>query len=236
MKLIANTQKPDELQARLATLIGRQVQLKLHMNQSTMVSVRPKEAHVLVNLHKEFVQASEPVIHSLADYIKGERGAKTVPLKRFVHEVVCGIDLSSQGKKVGSAQGVYWDLQALYNDLESKYFDTPLNLHVAWFGTRKRRKMPKKSTLGLYYDMRRMVKIHVLLDNPKVPQYVVEYVLYHEMAHAICPAEVTRFGKVVVHTKKFHSIEEQYPLAKEAEIWLHGNMHILYPSQLKRWF
>jgi predicted metal-dependent hydrolase len=52
-----------------------------------------------------------------------------------------------------------------------------------------------------------------------VPEWFVEYILYHEMLHIKHPARVVK-GRRFSHTKAFLAEEERYPLFDEAQEWL----------------
>ncbi|HYO99911.1 MAG TPA: hypothetical protein VER76_06955, partial [Pyrinomonadaceae bacterium] len=57
------------------------------------------------------------------------------------------------------------------------------------------------------------------LDAPDVPEWFVEYILYHEMLHIKHPARIIN-GRRHSHTKAFLAEEERYPLFEEAQAWL----------------
>ena len=58
-----------------------------------------------------------------------------------------------------------------------------------------------------------------MLDDPAVPRYVVEAVVYHELLHADMPPEV-RGGKRYFHTPEFRRRERLYRNLGRAERWI----------------
>ncbi len=232
MLSISIPRNQQDLQKDLESLVGKQVRLELHQNHSTLISIQPEFHFFDVKLHSKFTLATQQVLESLAAYMLGKRGPETIQLKRFVHEEVCSIDLSATAqKKELIHQGKIWNLLDLYHDIEKRFFPEPLNLSITWFGKRTRKSASTRLTLGLYYDMLKLIKMHVLLDVPHVPEYVIEFILYHEMIHSVCPAEISPSGKVLVHTKKFQELEERYPWHNEAESWLHNNIQLLFNTK-----
>lgn len=63
------------------------------------------------------------------------------------------------------------------------------------------------------------IVISRILDDPKVPPFVLDYVVYHELLHIVHPVEngATRRR---IHTPAFKADEARFPLAAEAEKWI----------------
>lgn len=83
--------------------------------------------------------------------------------------------------------------------------------------------------LGFYDSARKRIVISKSLDDKRVPVYVVEFVLYHELLHSIIDVEFK--SKRVVHSKKFKELENKFVLKKESDEWIDKNL-----SKLKRGF
>lgn len=69
-----------------------------------------------------------------------------------------------------------------------------------------------------------MIRVHPLLDAPFVPQWFMEYVLYHEMLHAVVPDEWDANGRRCVHTEAFREKEKRFPLYRRARKWEAENL------------
>ena len=63
------------------------------------------------------------------------------------------------------------------------------------------------------------IVISKTLDSPEVPEWFVEYILFHEMLHIKHPARLIR-GRRFYHTKAFRAEEERYPYFRQAQDWL----------------
>ncbi len=55
-----------------------------------------------------------------------------------------------------------------------------------------------------------------ILDQPHVPRFVAEYVMYHEMLHLVHPVE-TRGSKRAIHPPVFRAAEKLFPRIREAK-------------------
>ncbi len=87
---------------------------------------------------------------------------------------------------------------------------------VSWSRTKSRRR------LGFYDDALNEVVISRVFDSPKVPSYVVEYVVFHELLHAKHEARFER-GKSMqcrVHYGEFKRDEKSFAKYAAAEEWL----------------
>ncbi len=73
--------------------------------------------------------------------------------------------------------------------------------------------------LGFYDESAHEILINANLDQKRVPPYVLEYVIFHELLHAKHPVKHGR-SRRTVHTAEFKREERQYPLYDEAMAWL----------------
>jgi hypothetical protein len=76
--------------------------------------------------------------------------------------------------------------------------------------------------LGFYDEAEREVLISKQLDQKRVPFFVLEYVVFHELLHAKHPSKHGRQRRTV-HTSVFKADEKKYPFYKEAMAWLKKN-------------
>ena len=196
-----------------------------------MLHVRRKKDLTKVSLHRMFVEAPQTVQKALASYI--QRTDTLVPnaIKAYIDKNVPTLDHSHLiDPDQMTTKGIHYNLQTLYNRANKRYFAGELDLVITWFGEHGA-KAHAKCTLGLYYDQVKLVKIHRLLDNPEVPPYVIEYVIYHEMVHAVCPAYVDEKGRNCIHSKEFKELERYFLAFEEARAWLKKNHKNFFISQ-----
>ena len=70
----------------------------------------------------------------------------------------------------------------------------------------------------------RVIRIHPLLDQPFVPRWFLEYVLYHEMLHSVVPDETNSAGRRRIHTAEFYRRERAFPRYRRARQWEDENL------------
>ena len=132
--------------------------------------------------------------------------------------------------KRNSGLGRVYDLDSLYARLNRLYFDNRLSLQIRWS-----RVQPKRATsavqLGLYCSKTKIITISKRLDNPRVPLFFLEHVIFHEMLHAVFPAERHK-----MHTERFRKFERMHPDFERAREWEKNSLKILFaPQQTSLW-
>lgn len=102
------------------------------------------------------------------------------------------------------AQGRHHDLSELFDRLNHQYFAGELHRpHIGW-STRSWRRQ-----FGCYDPGPNQIVLNRRMDHAGIPQFVVEYVLYHEMLHVKHPTR--RSGCTLVsHSPEFRLEEKRF--------------------------
>lgn len=207
-------------QEEIENYLGRKLKLKINDNRSTMLSVRWEPDCTKVSLHRMFLQAPRNVMEALSCYIRQEHKIIAPTVKAFIEDSLKKFDYSHLiDRKKLSTQGNIYNLQHIYNELNQEYFKGRLSLSITWFGKPIQRNR-SRVTFGLYHDPLKLIKINRLLDSPAFPDYLVAYVIYHEMLHNVCPAYVDDRGLNHIHSKEFKKQEQQFRHYALAQKWI----------------
>ncbi len=100
--------------------------------------------------------------------------------------------------------GQYHDLAALFDRLNRKYFDDSLpRPRLGW----SRRAW--HTQLGCFDPALNQIVLNRQLDQRRVPEHVVAYVLYHEMLHVKHPMRFERCRRTS-HSRHFREEEKQF--------------------------
>jgi hypothetical protein len=84
-----------------------------------------------------------------------------------------------RGRKViSSAQGEVYDLEKMFAKLNRRYFGSELPTPTITWSQRRTRNI-----LGHHDRVYDSITISKTLDSKDVPEWFVEYILYHEMLH-----------------------------------------------------
>jgi hypothetical protein len=111
----------------------------------------------------------------------------------------------SRGRKLESGpRGKVHDLSPMFTQLNRQYFSGRLRRpRLGWSGRAWRRQ------LGCFDPGLNQIVINVRLDRAEVPQFVVEYILYHEMLHVKHPIRAASCG-LQSHSAAFRKEERRF--------------------------
>lgn len=65
-----------------------------------------------------------------------------------------------------------------------------------------------------------VIVISQILDDPEVPEFVLDYVVYHEILHILHPVRMGSGSKRIVHSAAFYRDERKFPQWQEGEKWI----------------
>lgn len=117
-------------------------------------------------------------------------------------------------KQMESPQGEVYDLDAMFDDLNRRFFGGELLKPSLGWSPRVSRRL-----LGHFDPAHESIVLSRCLDSEKVPAFVVEYVLFHEMLHVKHPVEYGKHRRCV-HTPAFNREEKTFPRYEEANRFL----------------
>jgi hypothetical protein len=117
-----------------------------------------------------------------------------------------------RGRKiVSSSSGHVYDLEKLFNRLNHRYFRDSLPKPTLSWSQKKTNRL-----LGHHDSVHETIVVSKTLDDSNVPEYVVEFVLYHEMLHIKHPTQINN-GRRNYHTAAFRRDEKRFVYYKQAQ-------------------
>jgi predicted metal-dependent hydrolase len=76
--------------------------------------------------------------------------------------------------------------------------------------------------LGHHDENHSTIVISLSLDDRSVPDYVVEFVLFHEILHIVYPTRIVG-GRRQIHSPEFRRHERTFRFYDAAEAWIERN-------------
>jgi len=135
----------------------------------------------------------------------------------------------AKGRKIiTSPKGEIYDLEEIFARLNKTYFQNVIEKPVLSWSARKTYRI-----LGHHDSTHQAIIISKSLDDAKVPHYVVEFVVFHEMLHIFHPTTL-RDGRRYNHTPQFRRDEKKFVRFAEAENWIDLNAGKLKRSAKKK--
>ena len=114
-------------------------------------------------------------------------------------------------KRIASPQGHTYDLDAIFEDLNTRFFHGLMaRPQMTWSSVHAR------NSLGHYDPAHNAIVVSKIFDHPRVPRYAVEYLVYHEMLHLKHPVKL-RGSRRCVHPKEFIEEEKLFPHLDQAK-------------------
>lgn len=195
-------------------------------------TIRVRKGKVFVRLAELSEPAPEEIHKALAFILVGKLLRKKIPpqavqiYREFVKtqeiQAIAAANKRAKGRKViTSSTGEIYDLEKIFHKLNLVYFKSSVSKPTLTWSARKTYRI-----LGHHDAAHETIVISKSLDNKKVPKYVVEFVVFHEMLHIFHPT-THRNGRRYNHTAQFRRDEKKFAYFEEAESWIEQNAKAL---------
>jgi hypothetical protein len=220
------------LQRALAQALGGRVVLEVHDNTHTMVSFQEAPpAAWRVRLHHMFLRSPAETVRALAAYIREGDAAASAALDAFIQARRALIrQLPAERLRARHplrTRGHAHDLAQVLASLNARYFGGRVDLPITW-GPSPRVALPRRSIkMGSYSADAQLIRIHPALDQPEVPRYFVEWIVFHEMLHHVHPVTRLPDGRRCVHPPGFREAERAYAQHGRASAWEREHLEVL---------
>ena len=153
----------------------------------------------------------ESVARTLFSRITGEQNASEWSIPDDFVEKNQSTYIRRSKNLTRSPKGEFRNLEESCERLERMGLIThDKELHISW--TRE----PNVRRVGYCSVLMKVIAISSVFDNDSIPEFVLDYVVYHEYVHLMTGYKP--FGKK--HGTEFKNEERKYPQQKEADAWL----------------
>ncbi len=188
-------------------------------------TIRLRDGKLFVRLSDLLEGAPEPVLRAIAHillakmYRKPMEREHTSRYRRYVssHTITQKAHLVRQmrgRKRIESPKGHHYDLEAVFDDLNTHFFHGLLaRPQMTWSREHARNR------LGHYDPAHNAIVVSRVFDHPRVPRYAVDYIVYHEMLHLRHPVKL-HGSRRCVHSADFQAEEKLFPHLEEAKRFL----------------
>lgn len=201
---------------RLHELASVPIKLVWHENKATYLSVRKEKKLLHLRVHRLFYDAPTPVLEALIKYALKKDRESGIVIKQMAH-----MYFSSVVREAGllEPKGNVYDLSDIFERMNPLLPEKVEGVSIGWSNRKSRKSKFRSITLGTFDKHCHQIRINQILDEEDVPLYFIEFIVYHEMLHAICPSIIDKQGRCSVHTKEFRAFEKQFPEYEKARAW-----------------
>src|SRR5437773_4216439 len=201
------------------------IEVKFYPYAGLHHTIRIRSGRVYVRLSDLFQTAPPEVIRALAFLLVARLLSRKAPREQeriyrsyaFSPPLLRASDIArrQRGRKViSSANGQIYDLERIFAKLNRRYFDGSIEKPVLTWSKRRAR-----SILGHHDAAHDTITISKTLDSREVPEWFVEYIVFHEMLHIKHPARIIN-GRRYYHTAAFRAEEQRFGRYRKAQEWL----------------
>ncbi|MEH1939766.1 MAG: M48 family peptidase [Nostoc sp.] len=188
-------------------------------NLAGLYQVKRSASTAKIMISEGFINSPKAVLQALLESaLFGKSQDNTRLIRSFASTeeyiaVLLELDLIAE-VVAENPQGKFYNLNDLFDKVNHEYFASSLaKPRLAWSRVNTYRKF------GHYESARDRIVMSLTLDDAKVPGFVVEFVLYHELLHKYHGTKWVQ-GRRMVHTKEFRVNESQFKFYNEASRWL----------------
>ena len=188
-------------------------------------TVRLRDGKLLFRISDLLEGAPESVLHAIAHiltakiYRKEIDPAHAARYRRYVgsramSEKAHLVRQMRGRKRIESPVGNVYHLDDIFEELNTKFFYGLLaRPNLTWSQNNAR------NLLGHYDPAHNAIVVSRVFDDMRVPRYVVEYIVYHEMLHLKHPVRL-KGSRRCVHSKQFQEEEKLFPHLENAKKFL----------------
>lgn len=159
--------------------------------------------HILIaKLYRRKIDAAQSALY------RRYTGSQTISRKTHLIRQMRG------RKRIESPQGRHYHLEEIFEDLNRRFFHGLMaRPQMTWS------RSDSRLNLGHYDPAHNTIVVSRILDQPSLPKYVIEYLVFHEMLHLRHPVKL-RGSRRCVHPRAFQEEEKIFPQLTEAKNFL----------------
>ena len=178
-------------------------------------TIRLRQGRILVRISDLLETAPASVLCAIAHILLAKLYRKPIApthaarYRQYVasHHLSAKVHLIRQmrgRKRIASAQGAVYNLDRIFDELNQRFFHGLLGRpQMSWSQDHAR------NHLGHFDPAHNTIVVSRIFDRPKVPRFVLDYLVYHEMLHLKHPTR--RSGCTLLsHSPKFRAEEKRF--------------------------
>jgi len=201
-----------------------ELQVKFYAFANINNTIRLREGKLLVRISDLLEGAPEPILRALAHILLAKLYRKPIErehstrYRRYVssHDITQKAHLMRQRrgrKRIESPKGRVYDLEEIFEKLNARFFYGLLaRPQMTWS------RSDARNMLGHYDPAHNAIVVSKVFDQPQVPAYAVEYIVYHEMLHLKHPVKL-RGSRRCVHSAEFQAEEKLFQHLDKAKLF-----------------
>ncbi len=218
---------PEDLAVELTSRIATPVTITLTRNRTSMASFQWKRGSLSMRLHQHFLEAPPELIDALAYWVRKPRRGVPEPVRAFIRSIPDSPDPGKMGFVI-RPEGRVYNLKMLAERVNNRFFNGSLDVRITW-GREVSGRSVRHRRLGSFQHDTRLIVIHPVLDDERVPEFVIRSIIHHEMLHSLQPTSQLR-----PHDAAFRRAEQANPDYRRSENWLKTHTSLIHRGKRRR--
>ena len=193
--------------------------LEIHLvNMQAIYRYRGYHNCIVLKCSEGFIYATDDVWQEVLNAVFRKKAKRSPTLDAYTHsEAFTGVIFemeSTINPPENITKGHVHDLDASFQRVNQQYFQGKIERpRIHW------NRLLTSGKMGHYQTVSDTVMISISLDQPGVPEYVVDYVMYHELLHKKHGSKIIN-GRRYAHTPTFRQDEQQFKQYESAKNFL----------------
>jgi predicted metal-dependent hydrolase len=224
-QLLYEKMRTGSLKKKLLAYSSLKIVAEYYPYTNIKLTARKRKGNLIIRISDILSNAPESILASAATCIISQQLGISVDktirteYRKYIHsheiaELTRVMRKERATKMIAGAKGKYFDLDNCFNIINQKYFDNNLSKPIITWSSQRSR-----SRLGHYDADLDTLVLSKNMDKTDTPEYVVEYVLYHELLHKIYPDRFIN-GRRQIHSPEFKHGEQRFEEFDRAKKWL----------------
>ncbi len=200
--------------------------LQIYPYSTRLYGIQPLKGIRVIQLHEALDYMDEKECQKFVQFVGANRWSDLRQLIRdYQKSTPQYMDLVTFFRKTrvskipeNNTEGKFYDLERIFQTCSQRYFGgkmpRPKGLH--WSAR------VNHSTMGSYNLRDDTLMINRGLDSRIVPEYVLDFVMYHELLHKLLGIDTTG-GRNRAHTPEFRKLEQAHPDYQRAQDFIRKN-------------
>ncbi|MBF0196267.1 MAG: hypothetical protein HQL32_01085 [Planctomycetes bacterium] len=105
----------------------------------------------------------------------------------------------------------------MLEQIQKKHFSQLPPLNLIW-GLEGKRGQRKTIRLASFWPERMEIRLHPFLKDPRIPEYYLKYLLFHELCHAHLMSQ-GETSESHHHNDEFYRLEKRFESYQKATLW-----------------
>ena len=195
------------------------VDLVITDNRRRMLTTKTKRGRRRIRLHHMFLGCGPETVTAIVQLADGDDRARE-HIKEYIDQNRQEIRFQPEETEL-DRRGEHFHLEEVLEDVRELVDEAGVDdIEITWG---RDGRGSKSIRFGSFDFDQRLIRVHPALDEAWVPRYFVEFIVYHELLHAICPPEEECESRRV-HTSRFLELEREFPRYEEAVEWESENL------------